>query len=339
MKGTQLEIFAQVKILPDLNRYDHLIVAFSGGKDSICCVLTLLEMGIKSEKIELHHHLVDGREGSDLFDWPVTEDYCRKFAQAIGCPIYFSWLEGGLEREMCRDNQPKAPTHFETQDGLQTIGGQGQPGTRRKFPAKTADLKTRWCSAYAKIDVLSAAIANQHRFNNSRTLVITGERAEESSARAKYKFFEPHRTDRRNSSKLKRHVDHWRPVHGLSEKQVWCLIENWRIQVHPAYYLGWGRLSCQRCIFGSPNQWASNYAIALTQTQRMQAYEVEFSNTLDNKRSIPEMAAAGTVYEAIAQHPQMLTLAVSREYEGAIVVGAGEWRLPAGAYGENNGSI
>jgi hypothetical protein len=223
----QLDLFAEVETAPNLNEYDRIIVAFSGGKDSICCVLTLLELGIHPTQIELHHHLVDGREGSDLFDWPVTEDYCRKFTQAFGLKIYFSWLEGGLEREMCRDNQPKAPTHFETPEGTRSIGGQGQPGTRRKFPAKTADLSRRWCSAYAKIDVLSASIANQPRFNH----------------------------------------------------------------------------------------------------------------TLDNKRSIPEIAALGTAYEAIAKHPQMLKVAMSRDYTGLIVMAAGAWRLPAGAFGESNGSM
>ncbi|MGB8703227.1 MAG: phosphoadenosine phosphosulfate reductase, partial [Thermosynechococcaceae cyanobacterium] len=262
---------------------------------------------------ELHHHLVDGREGSTLFDWPVTEDYCRTFAQAIGCPIYFSWLEGGLEREMCREYQAKAPTHFETPGGVQTIGGSGQRSTRRKFPAKTADLSRRWCSAYAKIDVLNAAIANQPRFNHSRSLVVTGERAAESAARSQYKRFEPHRTDRRHSPKRSRHVDHWRAVHLLSERQVWAMIERWKIQVHPAYSLGWGRLSCQRCIFGSPHQWASNWAIAPQETQRMVAYEQAFGHTLDNKRSIPEMVAQGTVYETALRQADNVKLALSRE--------------------------
>jgi hypothetical protein len=71
----------------------------------------------------------------------------------------------------------------------------------------------------------------------------------------------------------------------------------------------------------------------------MQAYEVEFKHTLDNKRSIPEMAASGMVYEVIAQYPQMLEIAMNREYTGAIVLGAGEWRLPSGAFGESNGSM
>ncbi len=333
----QLDLFKTEIEVPDLSNYNYFIVAFSGGKDSICCVLSLLERGIQPEQIELHHHLVDGREGSDLFDWPVTEDYCRKFAQALGLKIYFSWLEGGLEREMCRANQPKAPTHFETPSGLQTIGGSGQLSTRRKFPAKTADLSRRWCSAYAKIDVLSASIANQTRFNHRRTLVVTGERAEESSARAKYLTFEPHRCDRRSSSKLKRHVDHWRPVHGWSRSKIWHTLERWGIVVHPAYYLGFGRLSCMRCIFGSPNQWSSNFAIARAQTERMAVYERDFGHTLDQHLTIPQMAAKGKPYGAIAEHPSKLQQALSQEYTDAILVAPERWFLPAGAHGEDAG--
>jgi len=41
--------------------YDKILVAFSGGKDSIACVLHLLDLGIPRSSIELHHHLVDGR--------------------------------------------------------------------------------------------------------------------------------------------------------------------------------------------------------------------------------------------------------------------------------------
>jgi hypothetical protein len=110
----QLSLEIETDQQPNIKGYDRYLVAFSGGKDSIASLLALLDAGVERSKIELHHHLVDGREGSDLFDWPVTEDYCRKFAQAMGIPIYFSWLEGGLEREMLRANQAKAATIYET---------------------------------------------------------------------------------------------------------------------------------------------------------------------------------------------------------------------------------
>ena len=52
----------------DYGRYDYVIVAFSGGKDSLACVLHLLEDGCPVEKIELWHHEVDGREGKQFMD-------------------------------------------------------------------------------------------------------------------------------------------------------------------------------------------------------------------------------------------------------------------------------
>ena len=86
----------------DIDLYDTIIVAFSGGKDSMACVLDLLHRGVSKDKIELWHHDVDGREGSKLMDWPVTRDYCNKFAKAMGLKLYYSWKVGGFEREMLR---------------------------------------------------------------------------------------------------------------------------------------------------------------------------------------------------------------------------------------------
>ena len=84
----------------DLRSYDKIVVAFSGGKDSTACVLYLLESGVPKDKFELWHHIIDGREGSTLMDWPVTEDYCRAFARALDIKIYFNWKVGGFEMEM-----------------------------------------------------------------------------------------------------------------------------------------------------------------------------------------------------------------------------------------------
>lgn len=211
----------------------------------MACLLNLFALGIDRSKIELWHNEIDGREGSTLMDWPVTPDYCRKVATVFNLPIYFSWKIGGFEREMLRDKSLTAPTKFETpEDGVKQIGGtRGKTNTRLKFPQVSANLSVRWCSAYLKIDVASAAIRNQKRFDHSRTLVISGERAEESAARANYKTFEPHRSDNRGGRKG-RHVDHWRPVHGWSEAEVWAIIEKYQVNPHPAYHLGWGRVSC-----------------------------------------------------------------------------------------------
>ena len=99
--------------------YDRYVVTFSGGKDSTACFLHLLELEVPKEKIELWHHDVDGH-GPLFMDWECTPDYCRKFAQAFGVPIYFSWKEGGFLREMLRENTATAPIYFETPDGLKS---------------------------------------------------------------------------------------------------------------------------------------------------------------------------------------------------------------------------
>ncbi len=145
--------------------YDRYIVAFSGGKDSLACVLYLLDIGIHKNNIELWHHDVDGGPGSPRFmDWPVTRSYCQRIADALQLPIYFSWREGGFMREMMRDQQATAQTTFEYPavylgDRVsiklrRSVGGKGKPGTRLKFPQVSADLSVRWCSAYLKIDVM-----------------------------------------------------------------------------------------------------------------------------------------------------------------------------------------
>jgi 3'-phosphoadenosine 5'-phosphosulfate sulfotransferase (PAPS reductase)/FAD synthetase len=320
---------------PELESYSTVVVAFSGGKDSVACVLHLLECGVPREKIELWHHDVDGREGSKLMDWSVTRDYCRKFAEALGLKLYFSWKVGGFEGEMNRKDAPTGATAFETPEGLRYSGGKGPKNTRGQFPQVSPDLRVRWCSAYLKIDVGAAALRNQERFNNARTLFVTGERAEESSARAKYKTFEPHRTDNRNG-RSKRHVDAWRPVHAWKEAQVWEAMARWNINPHPAYRLGWGRVSCAACIFGNPAQWASLRKVAPAQFAQVAGYEAKFGKTIARKGTVEERAGAGTPYPA-TEDAAAAALATGEEFSEPIILPPGKWVRPAGAFGDGCG--
>ena len=197
------------------NLYDVVVVAFSGGKDSVASFLHLLESGCPKEKIELWHHDIDGN-GNDFMDWHCTRDYCRAFADAFNVAIYFSWKQGGFEGEMLRNNQPTAGVSFEVpsvpscdncQRGckkVESCGGQSKDlNTRQLFPQVSPDLNVRWCSAYLKIDVASKAIIHQPRFLGKKVLFLTGERAEESPGRAAYAEREYHKTDARSSDAAK----------------------------------------------------------------------------------------------------------------------------------------
>lgn len=324
----------------NLHSYDHIIVAFSGGKDSVASFLYLLDKGVDKNKIELWHHCVDGKEGSTMMDWACTEDYCRKFAQAFGVKIFFSWKEGGFEREMLRNNQRTAPNHFEYLNDDNIIecgvsgGTRGEGSTRRKFPQVSPNLNVRWCSAYLKVDVCTAAINNQLRFVGKRTLVVTGERAEESKARSNYKMFEPDRADNRNGKRIQRLVDHLRPVHQFLEQEVWDMLKKYLVNPHPAYRLGWGRLSCIACIFGSNNQWASLNALNQPQAEKIARYKEEFGVTIKRKQTVRESIAKGAPYE---MDSETMKQGLSHVYYEPIIVDT--WELPSGAFGEHDGPL
>lgn len=334
---TSGELFPEARAgeeLPNLTSYSKVILAFSGGKDSLVALLHLLDLGVPRDRIELWHHDVDGREGLTFMDWPVTRDYCRKVAAALGVEIYFSWREGGFLREMLRKDDRTAAVRYQAPDGtIGSVGGLAGPlGTRRKFPQVSANLAVRWCSSSLKIEVGSSALRNQERFNNARTLFVTGERGEESAARGRYAILEPHRADGR-SGKLARHVDHYRPIRDWTERQVWALIERYGISPHPCYFLGWGRASCAACIFGSANQWATLQLVAPTLFDTVARYEEEFGVTIHRSLSIRQLAAKGRPYPAAT--PEWAAIALSETYDLPVIVD--NWSLPAGAYGESCG--
>ena len=321
----------QQETKPNLIDYDRIIVAFSGGKDSVAAVLHLIDLGVEPSRIELHHHLVDGPD-SDLMDWPVTEAYCNALAKALNVRISYSWKVGGFEREMLREESPTAPTNVPCGGSRKLVGGEGKNGTRKKFPQVSASLTTRWCSAYMKIGVMDSWVVNDPLFVEGKTLVVTGERGQESASRAKYKTFEPHRADNRLGARVKRYVDHWRPVHKWLEQDVWAIMKRFGIVAHPAYFLGWGRCSCRVCIFGSKDQWATVKLIAPAQFKAVSAHEKAFGVTIHRTESVEQRAASGTPY---ATDPFWVAIANSREWTIPIITD--NWVLPAGAYGDQCG--
>ncbi|MCD7969080.1 MAG: phosphoadenosine phosphosulfate reductase family protein [Alistipes sp.] len=321
----------------DIHSYDYYIINYSGGKDSTAIFLWLLEQGIDPRCIELWHQCVDGK-GETFFDWEVTPDYCRQFAKAFNVKVYFQWKKGGFYREMMRKNCRTAPTCFETENGcIETVGGKrGNISTRLKFPQCSSNLAVRWCSSYLKIGVASTAIVNQRRFLNKRTLVLSGERGEESAQRAKYAIFEPDKADCRDGERMKRHVDRIRPIRDWKEQQVWEIIERYRIRVHPCYYMGWNRCSCKMCVFGNKDQFASAAYISPEIMCGLISIEKQNGYTMKRNIDLTTLISKGTPFPGITNN--IMKTATGIQYKLSIIIPDNQkWLLPAGAYKRGGG--
>jgi 3'-phosphoadenosine 5'-phosphosulfate sulfotransferase (PAPS reductase)/FAD synthetase len=226
-------------------------------------------------------------------------------------------------------------------------------GKREKFPQVTADLSTRWCSSALKIDACASAIRNQDRFKGIKTLILTGERAQESmgadkfeqlmagtlpdedrKGRATYNIVEPDRSDNRNG-KTARHIEHYRPIRDWREQEVWAIIQRHGVRPHVAYEMGYGRVSCMNCIFGNADQWASSMKINPASVKEIIGFEEQFGTTIHRTKSVSERLEEGTPYPEITE--DRIILANAKVYTEDIIVPVDEWILPAGAYGETCG--
>ena len=262
----------------------------------------------------------------------MTPDYCRKLGEAFGVPVFFQWKIGGFEREMLREDSLTAPICYELPDGtVQQVGGtRGKPSTRRKFPQPSPDLRTRWCSAYLKIDVCATALRHDTRFQNTRTLVLSGERGEESKQRAGYAILEPDKADLRNG-RTPRYIDRFRPVRDWKEQQIWDILEKYRVRPHPCYFMGFGRCSCKFCVFGNCHQFASAACVSHAQADNLIRFEKDFGYTMKRDTDLATLIKKGVPYETITK--ELTLLATSYEYASSVLVSNNEtWQLPSGAF-------
>jgi 3'-phosphoadenosine 5'-phosphosulfate sulfotransferase (PAPS reductase)/FAD synthetase len=249
-----------------------VIIAFSGGKDSVAMVLHAFNLGIKKEQIELWHHDIDGH-GEELFDWACTPSYCQAIADHFGLPLLFSYRNGGIAREIQRNNETSQDVYFQREAKgdyyvAKSVQEDKWKTTKNMFPAIKTKLSERWCSASAKIQVMSKAITNNPKFDKGNFVIMTGERRAESTGRSHYNEIEPYA----NMSQNRRAIT-WRPIIDFSEKEVWELMKTNKIQPHPCYMLGWGRCSCQLCIFGDGATWKSIQEINPAKVERIAELE------------------------------------------------------------------
>lgn len=301
-------------------------------------LLYLLELGTTPKQLEIWHQCIDGKNEGEVhfFDWPSTEGYVREMAKLFNITLAWQWREGGIHGEMHRQDALSKNIYYqyEGQGEVCLPTTKGKPSTRRKFPAKTADLNTRWCSAI-KVDTARRAVTNISEFKGTpqksfKLLFVTGERAEESSNRAKLAESELHKGHTKS-----RIAHHWRPIKHWTEQQVWDKLKEYSILPHPAYFLGFPRLSCMTCIFFTPDHWRTLYDVNPDAIWRIARKELEFKHTLDSKATIWQLVEKGKSY--INQENQYWIPYALNPWTYKPVTN--NWQMPAGAFGSGGGSI
>ncbi|MFF5994255.1 phosphoadenosine phosphosulfate reductase family protein [Lysinibacillus sp. KU-BSD001] len=326
-----------ISLLP-LSEYDHIIISESGGKDSMACLFYLLDQGVPASKLELWHQCVDGggADHVDLMDWPATESYIEAVGQHFNIQTHYQWRSGGIYNELMRKDSLTGDVYYTTEHGeiIHLPTKNGKNNTRLKWPAMSPDLRIRWCSPYVKIDVFRRVLNNHPKYKDKKILVVTGERREESSNRAKYAEAEIHACS--NKTRL---VHAWRPVIDWNEQRVWDEYEKRRFLPHPAYLLGWNRTSCFGCIFSTADLWAMMREIAPERFNRLVELEQQLDHTIDTNRvSLVDKANLGSLERLPndARLSQWVEIALNRNFETRDLI-MPRWEVPAGAFRGNTG--
>jgi 3'-phosphoadenosine 5'-phosphosulfate sulfotransferase (PAPS reductase)/FAD synthetase len=206
-------------MVPDLARYDWIVINSSAGKDSqamLDYVVELVDQAQVSRQRVIVAHADLGR-----VEWAGTRELAQEQFQHYGLTfIAIARPQGDL------------PDHI---------------AKRGKFPSPSA----RYCTSDHKrgqIAKVFTQLADRTRRCGNRVCEILnclGLRAEESPARARRVAFGLNEM----ASNGRRIVHDWLPLHSWTTAHVWERIRASGVTHHPAYNLGMPRLSCCFCIF------------------------------------------------------------------------------------------
>lgn len=224
---------------PDLRSYDRIVVAISGGKDSMAALYETVaacgRAGVWAGRVVAVH--------ADLgeVEWPGVPALAEEHARRAGVDFRLTQRHGRIvQREgKC---YAKGERYGSILDHAQRMGHWPKP-------------KSRYCTSDHKRDPIirsMRAIARDamRRVTGRplRVLNVMGMRAAESRRRA---AMPPFRLQVKRSSSQGVHVDEWLPIHAWSDSDVWRRVWSSGWPWHEAYDWGMPRLSCSFCILSS----------------------------------------------------------------------------------------
>lgn len=192
----------------------------------------------------------------------------------------FDQVEGALQAMGL-----KSTASGSAQDGeYRVYASRGFPGFGTRYC--TSEFKTgeisKWVTAWAK------GWKQEHPYAGRppRILHILGLRAQESDARSKAGFG----WKKRPTSG--QHVYQWLPIQGLSTEQVWDVIAASPMAHHPAYDVGFERLSCRLCPLAGDDDVGLAALVYPQLADEIVAIEERYGHKFKETKSLAQIRAA-----------------------------------------------
>lgn len=226
-EGNEMNKLRWENLHPQVNQinWDHIVVSISGGKDS-AVLLDYATKHFPKSIITCVHAIID-------IDWEETLPTVKSQAALYEIPLITVQavnIRGETNGFLKQLTSPR-------------VNRKTKEVGEYKFPGPN---NTRWCTSSLKIGPIDKYV----RSLPGKTLVMIGERREESPQREKLTAFRP---DSKNS-KRGRYVVKYSPLLDYKIDEIWDIIHANDIPIHPCYSWGVSRASCAICIFSSDNE-------------------------------------------------------------------------------------
>jgi len=170
-------------------------------------------------------------------------------------------------------------------------------GTVRERGAFPAPNGARWCTSFLKRDPINREIKRIAKAGGfDKVLSMEGIRAQESDARANKAALEVcgrNTTKQRPDGSFLRQQWIWRPLLDWQIEDVFAEIAAVGQEPHPAYAMGWSRLSCMFCIMAKRSDLelsARHYPEAFAEVV---ALELEVGHTIATRKAKGKLVKVG----------------------------------------------
>lgn len=257
----------------DLSSYDAIVVALSGGKDSLAALIAILEalhgLSNRPQVFAVHADLGD-------VEWPGVSRVVTAQAKHFG-----------VETMIVRRHGRAVKRSSSTYRAGERYGDIVHHMKRNRHMFRQ---DTRACTSEHKrgpIGTAITAIANQLRVGKEqvRILNVMGIRAAEGRRRSKLKSF--YRDNRFTTGR--KLVDVLFPIFDWGQNAVWRAIWRTGVPWPWAYDAGVPRLSCPFCVFSTPAAWRVAAYCLPRLANRYFELEITLEETLGRKHAVGDI--------------------------------------------------